>query len=113
MKLAKLIGTVGLAAFAASVIPFRFKKDKETGAMEARSLLWGVKKTPGEAKDHITFAIPSSGLDSIDTEEAPAEEAPAEEAEATEAPAESEKAEEHDEPEATAEPEAPAEEAVQ
>ena len=45
------------------MIPYRFKKDAETNALEVRSLLWGVRKTPCEGKDQWAFAIPPSGLD--------------------------------------------------
>ena len=63
MKAGKIIGKLCLGALAVSLIPYRFKMDKEARTMELRSLLWGVKKFPGEDKDHYTFAIPSSGLD--------------------------------------------------
>lgn len=53
-NLAKLIGTVTLGAFAVSMIPYRFKKDKETGAYEVGALLWSLKKTPGEEQDTYT-----------------------------------------------------------
>ncbi len=80
MKPVKIIGRIALGALALSAIPYQFKKDKETGAFEIRSLLWGWKKTPpaeGEEKARITFAIPSNMLNG----EAPkkAEEAAAEE----------------------------------
>ena len=63
MKAGKIIARICLGAVAVSLIPYRFKRDKEAHTMEVRSLLFGVKKTPGEDKDHYTFAIPSSGLD--------------------------------------------------
>ena len=52
---------LGLLVF--SMIPYRFKKDAETDALEVRSLLWGVRKTPVGGKDQWAFAIPPSGLD--------------------------------------------------
>ena len=90
MKYGKMIGRVALGALALSVIPYQFKKDEETGAVEIRSLLWGWKKTPpaeGETKARITFSIPGNYLN-----ESPAEAAPAEEP--AEAPAEAPTAEE-------------------
>ncbi|MBP5295389.1 MAG: hypothetical protein J6Y95_06690 [Lachnospiraceae bacterium] len=65
MKASKVIGNLILAALIVSSIPYQFKKDSETGALEIRSLLWGFRKTPrkgGETKDHYAFAIPPSGL---------------------------------------------------
>lgn len=72
MKYGKIIGRAILGALAASVIPYQIKKDKQTGTVEVRSLLWGLKKTPhkeGEKKDHYAFAIPASGLDQLDEKE--------------------------------------------
>ena len=82
MKTGKNIGCAVLGALALAVIPFQCKKDEETGTLEVRSLLWGLRKTPGDGKDHYSFAIPASGLDEADEKEdaAPSEEAPAEEA---------------------------------
>jgi len=79
MKLGKLIGGMALGALVLSAIPYKFKKDEETGAREIRSLLWAWRKTPareGETKDHYAFAIPPSGLDAADGTKpaAPAEE---------------------------------------
>ncbi len=61
--LRRFIGRFCLNLLAFSMIPYRFKKDAETNALEVRSLLWGVRKTPGEGKDQWAFAIPPSGLD--------------------------------------------------
>ena len=72
MKVGKIIGRAALGAVVLSVIPYKIKKDKETGIFEVRSLLWGVRKTPrgeGEEKDHCSFAIPASGLDDTDENE--------------------------------------------
>ena len=69
MKIGKFIGRAVLGALVLSAIPYQFKKDKETGTLEIRSLLWGLRKTPGEDKDHYSFAIPASGLDIEDEEE--------------------------------------------
>ncbi len=66
MEIRKSIRRLALGALVLSAIPYQFKKDEETGALEIRSLLWGWKKTPrgeGEEKDHYSFAIPASGLD--------------------------------------------------
>ena len=67
--------------------PYRVQVDKETGAMEVGSLLWSVKKTPGEERDTYTFEL----LPLVGSKEAPAEnEAPAaENAAASAEPAES------------------------
>lgn len=83
MEIRKGIRRIALGALVLSAIPYQFKKDEETGALEVRSLLWGWKKTPrreGEKNDHYAFAIPASGLDDVGVEKAgePAEE-PAEE----------------------------------
>ena len=56
-KLGKLICRVCLGAAAASVVPCRFKMDRETGAFEVGSLLWAVKKTPGRERDKYTIEL--------------------------------------------------------
>ena len=87
MKPGKFIRRAALGALLLSAIPYQLKKDEETGAFEIRSLLWGWKKTPpaeGEEKAHVTFAIPSSGLN----EEARKEAEEAVKESAGEAPAE-------------------------
>ena len=61
--LRRFIGRFCLYRLAFSMIPYRFKKDAETNALEVRSLLWVVRKTPGSGKDQWAFAIPPSGLD--------------------------------------------------
>lgn len=66
MKIKTFIGCAALGALVLSAIPYQFKEDEETGAVEIRSLLCGWRRTPngdGEGKDSITFAIPASGLD--------------------------------------------------
>ena len=65
MKIGKIFGGIAVGALLVSLIPYRVQKDEETGAMEIRSLLWVLKKTPrkeGEEKDHYAFALPPSGL---------------------------------------------------
>ena len=92
-KLGKIIGKLTLGALAASVLPYRFQMDRDTGAFEVGSLLWAVKKTPGTERDTYTVELlPLFGGKDEPAEEAPvevpaAEEAPAEPA-AEEAPAE-------------------------
>ncbi|MCD8385033.1 MAG: hypothetical protein LUC39_08795 [Clostridiales bacterium] len=99
-KIVKVIGAAGAVALAASLIPYHFKSDKESGEMELGGLLWNLKKTPGEEEDTYTMELlPFIGKEK---EEAPAEEAAAEEA----APA----AEETPTEDAAAEEAAPAEE---
>ena len=69
MKSVKIIAIAALGALVLSAIPYQFKKDEETGALEIRSLLWGWRRTPDadeEGKDHISFAMPPSGLDFMD-----------------------------------------------
>lgn len=78
MKLGKIIGGTAVGALLLSVIPYQVRKDKETGAVEVRSLLWGIKKTPGGENDRYTFTIPGSGLNEEAEKEA---EAPSEECE--------------------------------
>lgn len=56
-KLGKFIGKLTLGALAASVVPYRFQKDKDTGSFEVSSLLWAVKKTPGRERDKYTIEL--------------------------------------------------------
>lgn len=56
-KLGKIVGGVALGALAAGLIPYRFRKDKETGEFELGALLWGLKKTPGEEQDTYTVEL--------------------------------------------------------
>ena len=67
--LRRFIGRFCLYLLAFSMIPYRFKKDAETDALEVRSLLWGVRKTPAGGKDQWAFAIPPSGLDTVEEDE--------------------------------------------
>lgn len=94
-NLGKIIGRVCAGAVAASLIPFRFSRDKQTGAFKIGALLWAVKKTPGEDHDRYELELlPFVGSkQAAEGAEAPAEEAetPAEEAKA---PAEEASAEE-------------------
>ena len=53
----KIPGWVWLGALAAGLIPYRAKRDKETGAFDLGSLLWSVKKTPGEESDTYAFEL--------------------------------------------------------
>ena len=72
MKIGKVVGGIVVGALLVSMIPYSFQKDEETGAMEIRSLLWALRKTPrkdGEEKDHYTFALPPCALDSAEAEE--------------------------------------------
>lgn len=54
-NLGKIIGAVTLGALAASVIPYRFKRDEDTGAYELGALLWSLKKAPGKEEDTYTL----------------------------------------------------------
>lgn len=77
MKIGKFIGGAVLGALIVSAIPYKFSKDEETGTVEIRSLLWGMKKIPkgvADDKEHLFFAIPASGLDQEEAEETVAEE---------------------------------------
>ena len=61
----KIIARIAAGFLLVSAIPYSVKKDKETGALEIRSLLWVYIKTPkkeGENRDHCSFAMPPSGL---------------------------------------------------
>ena len=51
------IGKIIGLALIAGLVPYKFKKDEETGAFEVGGLLWSVKKTPGEEKDNYTINI--------------------------------------------------------
>ena len=62
MEKKKIIGRAVLGMLALSVIPYQFKKDEETGALEIRSLLWALRKVPAGEIDNFSFAIPPSGL---------------------------------------------------
>lgn len=76
MKIGKFIGGAVLGALIVSAIPYKFNKDEETGTVEIRSLLWGMKKIPkgvSDDKEHLFFAIPASGLDQEEAEETVAE----------------------------------------
>lgn len=59
----RLVWGIVNCALVAGLIPYRFRRDKETDDMEIRSLLWGVKKFTVDGKQHFAFAMPSSGLD--------------------------------------------------
>ena len=77
MKIGKFIGGAVLGALIVSAIPYQFSKDEETGTVEIRSLLWGMKKIPkgvADDKEHLFFAIPASGLDQEEAEETVLEE---------------------------------------
>lgn len=77
MKIGKFIGGAVLGALIVSAIPYKFSKDEETGTVEIRSLLWGMKKIPkgvADDKEHLFFAIPASGLEQEEAEETIAEE---------------------------------------
>lgn len=88
----KLLGAAGITALVASIVPFRFKSDKETGEFEVGGLLWNLKKTPGAEEDTFTmellpFVDKETEEDTAAAAEAAAEEAaaPAEEEPFTEA----------------------------
>ena len=85
MKIGKIVGKIALGALAASLIPYQFRRDEETGTCELRSLLWDVKKTPNGEKNSYTLSIPGPALYSKEKEEpeaAPVEPAVEEPAEA-------------------------------
>ena len=44
-------------AAAASVLPYYFRMDRETGGFEVGSLLWAVKKTPGRERDKYDIEL--------------------------------------------------------
>ncbi len=74
-KLGRIIGKLTLGALAASVVPYRFQMDKDTGSFEVGSLLWAVKKTPGRERDKYTIEfLPLFGAKEEPTEEESAEE---------------------------------------
>ena len=108
MNIKKILGRAALGALVLSVIPYQFKRDKETGSFEIRSLLWGVKQDPpaeGEDKARVSFAIPASGLN----EEVSAEDKePAEEPAETPAPEEPAEEPAPEEPAEAPTPEEPA-----
>ena len=63
----KIIAGIAAGFLLVSAIPYSVKKDKDTGVLEIRSLLWAFRKTPakeGEENDRYAFAMPPSGLDS-------------------------------------------------
>ena len=69
MKKKNLVGILCLGVLTAGMIPFSVKNDRETGAFEVRSLLWGVRKSYRDGKKYYSFAMPSSGLDEIEEPE--------------------------------------------
>ena len=74
-ELGKTVRRFALGAFLVSLIPYRFRKDEETGTVEIRSLLWAWRKTPrgeGETGDRYAFAMPPSVLDRADRRNAAA-----------------------------------------
>ncbi len=62
----RIVWGVVLCALVAGLIPYRFKRDKETNDMEVRSLLWGMKKFTVDGKQHFAFGMPSSQLDFVE-----------------------------------------------
>lgn len=67
MEFKSFVGGMVVGALLVSLIPYSIEKDEEIGAIEVRSLLLGLKKSPskdGDGKTYYSFAIPSSGLDS-------------------------------------------------
>ena len=56
----RLVWGIVICALVAGLIPYRFRRDKETDDLEIRSLLWGVKKFTADGKQHLAFAMPSS-----------------------------------------------------
>ena len=85
-NLSKIIGRACVGARTASLLPYCVRKDKETGGFEVRSLLWAVKKIPGEERDRYVLDL----LPFVGGKEEPAEEAEAPVEEPVEAPAEEE-----------------------
>lgn len=57
MIIGKLIRKLTLGALAAGMTPYRIQYDKETKGFELNSLLWAVKKTPGEERDKYTIEL--------------------------------------------------------
>ena len=47
----KVLGITSLAAAAAALVPYKVKKDEETGETKAKALLWEGSHTPG-TEDH-------------------------------------------------------------
>lgn len=72
-KVVKIIGAAGAVALAASLVPYRFKADKESGEFELGGLLWNLKKTAGEEEDTYTMELLPFVDKEKETEEAPAE----------------------------------------
>lgn len=56
-NLGKIIGRVCAGALTVSLLPYRISKDKESGVFELRSLLWAVKKTPGQERDRYELEL--------------------------------------------------------
>lgn len=71
MIIGKLIRKLTLGALAAGMTPYRIQYDKETKGFELNSLLWAVKKTPGEERDKYTIEL----LPLFGAKEKPVEEA--------------------------------------
>ncbi len=53
----KKLGKICTIALLAGLSPYCVQKDEETGEIEVKSLLWSLKKTPGEEEDVFTFEL--------------------------------------------------------
>ena len=54
----KIVSRIWLGVLLATgLIPYRAEQDKETGAFDVGSLIWSVKKTPGEEHDTYAFEL--------------------------------------------------------
>ena len=56
-SIGKTIGKICVGALAASLVPYRFRWEKETGSFQLGSLLWSVKKTCGRERDNYEFEL--------------------------------------------------------
>ena len=56
-KIGKIIGRLCVGTLAAGLLPYRFQKTGEEGGFEAESLLWSLKKVPGEGRDNYVLTL--------------------------------------------------------
>lgn len=64
----KALKILGISALVAGLIPYKVKKDDETGELQIRALLWGVSRGPKDSEEGDELQV-SLGIDLNDEEE--------------------------------------------
>ena len=57
MKKSISIGRICVGALAAALIPYHIGLGRKDGSIELDSLLWSMKKVPGEKRDNYIFEL--------------------------------------------------------